>query len=222
VRIVVAGSGTGVGKTHVAVSLILALQGRGVFASGVKPVETGVGARFDLGEDATRLAAASRGIVSRETTPPYCFEPALSPHLAALQAGARIELGRIRAWVASFAQPVIVETAGGLFSPLGLGSTNLDLVRALEPATLILVAPDRLGVLHDVTASLGYARALGRPVDAVVLCAATEPDASTGSNRLELERLGIARVASAFPRAPVDARATIDAANALLETLGAL
>jgi dethiobiotin synthetase len=222
VRLVVAGSGTGVGKTHVAVSLILALHGRGILASGVKPVESGVASRFELGDDGARLAAASHTVVSRETSPPYRLEPALSPHLAALQAGVRIDLGRVRAWVASFAQPVIVETAGGLFSPLGSGSTNLDLVRALEPAMLILVAPDRLGVLHDVTASVGYARALGRPVDAVVLCAAAEPDASTGSNGIELERLGIARVAPAFPRAPVDAPETIDAANALLEILGAL
>jgi dethiobiotin synthetase len=117
---------------------------------------------------------------------------------------------------------VVVETAGGLFSPLGDGANNLDLVRALEPASLVLVAPDRLGALHDVTAAMGYARSLGRCVDAVVLSASAKPDPSTGTNRRELERLGIARIAASFLHAPVDALATRDTAIALLKALGAL
>jgi dethiobiotin synthetase len=233
VRIVVCGTGTGVGKTHVGVSLVLAWRTRGVSAVGVKPIESGVSEQVEDAEDGARLAAASsvsvsRGTstvgddVSRETRQLYRFGPALSPHLAALQSGTRIDLVLLRRWVTSCPHPVVVETAGGLFSPLGDGANNLDLVRALDPAALVLVAPDRLGALHDVTAATGYARALGRAVDAVVLCANTEPDPSTGTNRRELERLGIVQVAASFPRAPVDAPATTDAAIALLEAVGAI
>jgi dethiobiotin synthetase len=86
---------------------------------------------------------------------------------------------------------LLVETAGGLFSPLAESLTNWDVARSLEPARWLLVAPDALGVLHDVTATLGAAAARGRTPDLVVLSAAREPDASTGTNAGELQRLGL-------------------------------
>ena len=100
------------------------------------------------------------------------------------------------AWVMQqeqrFGAPVsLVELAGGAFSPLGPGLTNVDLALALDPALWLLVAPDALGVLHDVTASL---RALPRPPDAVVLSGSRPPDQSTGGNAQELASLGIVPV----------------------------
>jgi hypothetical protein len=54
------------------------------------------------------------------------------------------------------------------------------------------VAPDALGVLHDVRASLEAARARGRAPDELVLSAARPADQSTGTNGDELVRLGLA------------------------------
>ena len=85
----------------------------------------------------------------------------------------------------------LVELAGGAFSPLGVGLTNVDLALALEPALWLLVAPDALGVLHDVTATL---RALPRAPDAVVLSGSRLRDESTGSNARELVSLAITPV----------------------------
>jgi dethiobiotin synthetase len=87
---------------------------------------------------------------------------------------------------------VLVETAGGALTPLAPGITNFDLALALEPAVWILVAPDALGVLHDVSATLEALSARGRSPDVVVLSEAREPDASTGTNAAELRELGIA------------------------------
>jgi len=90
---------------------------------------------------------------------------AVAPHLAARRAGVRIDLKEIQRWLGEHPAPVVaVETAGGLFSPLtDKGFTNADLVTALAPAALVLVAPDRLGVLHDLTATLGLAATRGLP-----------------------------------------------------------
>jgi dethiobiotin synthetase len=85
----------------------------------------------------------------------------------------------------------VVETAGGVFSPLAPGITNFELAVALEPAMFVLVAADALGALHDVTATLLAMRARGRTPDHVVLSGARPPDASTGSNGVELAALGI-------------------------------
>ncbi len=64
----------------------------------------------------------------------------------------------------------------------------------------MLVAPDALGVLHELTATLSALAARGRSPDFVVLSAAREPDASTGSNAAELRRLQIADPAAELGR----------------------
>ena len=94
----------------------------------------------------------------------------------------------------------VVETAGGVFSPLSPTATNFDLALALEPAIWVLVAPDALGVLHDLSATLQAMRARGRTPDHVVLSGAREPDSSTGSNAAELEALGIVATSAVLAR----------------------
>jgi dethiobiotin synthetase len=212
---VVVGTGTGVGKTWVTAALAAALvtRTRGVVA--LKPVETGVAADTS-DSDFRRLADASSFPVEPQ---PFRFDAPLSPHLAAHRVGRGIEVRQLLTYVqsheSSSAGPpdwALVETAGGLFSPLALGVTNFDLARALDPATWLLVAPDGLGVLHDVTATLGLARALGRAPDHVLLSAARTPDESTGTNAAELATLGIADpVFSARRDDPTSLESLVDA-----------
>jgi dethiobiotin synthetase len=168
----------------------------------LKPVETGFG-RGD--SDAERLASA---LYVPVMPPLYAFEPAISPHLAAARVGVSIEVGAIVDWVlakeslydtTSHVMHIsIVETAGGVLSPLSPSKTNLDLARALEPALWLLVAPDALGVLHDLRATLLALDHVGRRPDHVILSAARGVDESTGSNAAELAALGIAEPIAVF------------------------
>jgi dethiobiotin synthetase len=217
-RLIVVATGTGVGKTHVGCVLLRCLRICGLRVLGLKPIESGVdtGARTDQ----QRLAEAAGFHVKQVLEPPegqggvfhvkpspYWFAPPVAPHLAARQVGQRLDLAVVRAWVQQAEERlrpeiVVVETAGGLFSPLGHGATNLDLAVALAPAAILLVAPDRLGVLHDVTATAGLATARGRRLDAVLLSEPETPDPSTGRNAGELKSCGIADVLAVFPWAP--------------------
>lgn len=211
------GTGTGIGKTHLGVALVKALADAGAEVAGLKPVESGVGSGVS---DTDRLAAA--GTFHVKHPPPYVLAAPVSPHLAAPLEGKSIRLGPIVQWVDSVeAAWVVVETAGGLLSPLARGLTNLDLAEALEPTAIILVAPDRLGVLHDVTAALFALRALapGLPEPLVALQAPAEPDASTGGNAEELLTLEIARSVATFPRAGAEEERMQVPARALLEML---
>lgn len=146
-RVLVLGTGTGVGKTVFATSLVRELRTLGVDAVGLKPVETGP----DEGSDGSALAAAS-------TAPPsslYRFAPPISPHLAARRVGVTIELGRIGRWVDELArEATVIEGAGGVFSPFSADAVNLDLVLSVRPSVLVLVCAGRLGVLHEVGATL--------------------------------------------------------------------
>lgn len=214
-RVVVVGTGTGVGKTWVASALTKAL-GRRCAVVALKPVETGVAETEGVSEsgqqpDAKLLADASTEVA---LLAPYRFAPPVSPHLAARQARTVIELERILTYVQHHESSLgaldvtVVETAGGLFSPLATELTNFGVARALDPACWILVAPDSLGVLHDVSATVGLARHLGRAPDFVVLSAARPPDASTGTNAAELVTLGIVDHALTLAR---DATAPLEA-----------
>jgi 8-amino-7-oxononanoate synthase len=193
-RIVVLGTGTEVGKTHVAALLVKALRRRGCSLVALKPVESG--SVTVVGPDASVLAIAAGH------PPPgggWTFPDALSPHLAARRAGRSITSAAVRRWVDSTAKLeeagdglALIESAGGVFSPLSETETNLDFAAALEPAFWVLVAHNSLGVLHDVTATLSAMGARGRRPDALVLSAARPVDVSSDSNALELARLGVA------------------------------
>jgi len=96
----VTGTDTGVGKTVIACGVVRALQAEGVRVAVMKPVASGA---FQTPEglrnsDALALMKAARveetGAYS--TVNPYCFEPAISPHIAAKEAGIEVDTSMIR------------------------------------------------------------------------------------------------------------------------------
>ncbi len=213
--IAVVGTGTEVGKTHLSVALLHELQRRGCSAVGLKPVESGV-AEGQSGSDASKLAAASSFHVKHPA--PYRLPDPVSPHLAARRAGVVVELPPIVEWVAACAAPwTIIETAGGLLSPLARGASNLDLVAALTPDIVVLVGVDRLGTLHEVAAcQLALATKLPEAVDCIVVLHAPKiADASTGTNGAEMVTLGMADDVVLVPRGD-SAESTVARSMALL------
>lgn len=184
------GTGTGVGKTTVSCRLAAAARAAGHPVLALKPVETG-------GVADARLLAEAAG---REPTcpAPYAFSEPISPHLAARRSGVDIVLSNIFQWIdvqercacdGEQETWTLIETAGGAFTPLALGATNVDLLRGLGAARVVLVAPDQLGVLHAVTATWLAMRSVFRAPDLVVLTQAPPADQSTGTNLEELRAL---------------------------------
>lgn len=220
-RIVVVGTGTGVGKTHAGVALVSALASAGVSVAGLKPIESGVPSEPSDATDAAALAAVSTFHVKHP--PPYALPDPVSPHLAARRVGSRIDLGRVVAWVDAHdeAEVLVVETAGALLSPLGPGVANLDLARVLRPDHLLLVGSDRLGVLHDVAVTMHALRTMAPdlPAPVLLLQPPAVADASTGTNAEELVGLGIVSVVYGFPRAEPTAAETRAAARRVLAAL---
>lgn len=210
-RLVLLGTGTGVGKTHLGVQLVRAWRQRGHPAWGLKPVESGVDGSAGP-SDAERLRAA--GDTSIDDLHLHALPDPISPHLAARRMGVEISLDEITAWIhrAEGRQAALhdnaphamslVETAGGAWTPLSPAASCAHLARALHPARVVLVAPDALGVLHDVTATLQSLHAVRCRVDLVVLSEARAVDASTGTNASELERVVFPTLEGARPTVP--------------------
>ena len=213
--VVITGVGTGIGKTHVAEALLCAFP-RGLRVLGYKPIESG--ADDGEGEDGGRLREASTFHVKH---PPlrYVFRAPVSPHVAARLEAAVIDVEAIAASVRTLADQVdvlVVELPGGLFSPITENQLNVDLLARLPQARTILVAADRLGVLHDVTAANRAAKASGVEIDAVVLSAPEIGDASTGTNAVELARIGAPPVVARLERSAARDLAAGGALDALV------
>lgn len=148
----VTGTDTGVGKTLIACGLLSAFAAAGFKAVGMKPVAAGAepGPRGLVNDDAERLSAASNINAPRELVNPYCFRPAIAPHIAAAQEGAAIDLARIeRSFRAltDLADVVVVEGVGGFRVPLGPGTDTAQLAGRLG-LPVVLVVGMRLGCLN--------------------------------------------------------------------------
>ncbi|TXI45299.1 dethiobiotin synthase [Methylophilus sp.] len=148
----VTGTDTGVGKTTVTVRLMQQLIAQGLTVIGMKPIASGcawVDGRWQ-NDDVLQLTAASNVSAPPELINPYCFEPAIAPHIAAAQAGVTIDFHVIQAayaQLASMADVVIVEGAGGLLVPLNGSQTIADLIQALQLPALLVVGM-RLGCIN--------------------------------------------------------------------------
>jgi len=150
-----------------------------------------------LSDDAQALwEAAGRPLTLHDVCPQRFLAP-LAPPLAAAEEGAVVNeallVHGLQAW-RDVSDIVLVEGAGGLLSPLSASWNSLDLARALN-LPLLVVAANRVGVMHQVLAVLHAARALAPevPIAGIVL---NHPkprderrDPSQRSNRAELAKL---------------------------------
>jgi dethiobiotin synthetase len=128
---------------------------------------------------------------------PQRFLAPLAPPLAAAEEGTVVNeellVAGIEPWRA-VSDVVLVEGAGGLLSPLSANLNSLDLARAMN-LPLLVVAANRVGVMHQVLALLHAARALA-PEVAIAGIVLNHPkprderrDPSQRSNRAELAKL---------------------------------
>ena len=193
--IFITGTDTGVGKTVVACGLVRALRKTGSRVSVMKPVASGSlqtpeGLR---NADALSLMEAAgmdtRTLYARVN--PYCFEPPISPHIAAEDAKIAIDIDLIRHEfdrLAADAEWVVVEGAGGWLAPLSEHETMADLAGGLALPVLMVVGL-KLGCLNHAQLTRLAVGADGAPFAGWV-ASAIDPQMSHPEANLEsLERL---------------------------------
>jgi dethiobiotin synthetase len=155
--VVIAGTGTGIGKTWVTSRLATALLGRGIAVSARKPAQS-FEADDDSPTDADVLAAAT-GEDPLAVCPAHRWLPrAMAPPMAAEALGsAPFTVADLAQEIVRSAPPesiVLVESAGGVRSPLADDGDTVTLADALEPALVILVADAELGTINLVRLSI--------------------------------------------------------------------
>ena len=172
----VTGTDTDVGKTAVAVAIAGTLAAAGRQVGVYKPVASGLAAATEPGGDPWLLWEAARRPGSIDDVCPQAFPAAIAPPRAAAAAGRTVDEALLRsglaAWQAS--DVVVVEGAGGLFSPLGVSTLNADLAREFA-LPLVIVDSTRLGSIGRSLATVRAARAEGLRVAACVLSEVQPP-----------------------------------------------
>jgi dethiobiotin synthetase len=164
----------------------------------MKPVSAG-NAPGELNEDVLALMQAANVVADVHDVNPYAFADPVAPHVAAEQAGIRIELDVIAAAfsrLAALADVVVVEGAGGWRVPLNDHEDMGDLARQLD-LPVVLVVGLRLGCLNHalLTAEsiahrhLQWAGWIGNHIDPEMAVAAENMAAL--SARLPMPCLGV-------------------------------
>jgi dethiobiotin synthetase len=157
--IFITATGTDVGKTYVAASLIRHFRQMGRLVDALKPVVSGF--------DPDAAAASDPGVLLHalglpvtmaeiERISPWRFRAALSPDLAAALEGRGIDVDAVVTFCQSAIDQrqdiLLIEGVGGVMVPLDDTRTVLDVMMALQ-LPLILVAGSYLGTIsHTLTA----------------------------------------------------------------------
>lgn len=195
----VAGTDTDVGKTSVAAAIARDLAAAGKRVGVYKPVASGwVGS--DGSDAAVLWKAAGRPGTLAEVCP-QMFQAPLSPPRAAAVEGRTVDDALVCTGFSAWARNsdiVVVEGAGGLFSPLSYRLLNVDLACQLG-LPVVLVDSARLGAIGRTLATARAAKAAGATLAAVVLSQVAPPrgavDDPTGDERIgcdsaaDIERL---------------------------------
>ena len=167
----VTGSNTGVGKTTVAIEIVRHIsKTRAVKVR--KPVETNceLSEQSYIPKDAIALSAACQLQEPLNKVCPYCFEIEASAELASTDSSEKLTLeDLVLACKCDVDENfVLVEGAGGLYSPIAEAALNVDLANELQ-LPLLFVIRDELGAISQALLTLEAAKKNKLTVACVVL-----------------------------------------------------
>lgn len=148
-RLFIAGTDTGVGKTHVSINLLNNFKNMGLATIALKPLASGCVQQKNA--DAVALQQAATIHLPYTTVNPFAFEPPVAPHIAATLSNKNLNAATIaKTLAASFtiaADICLIEGVGGWHTPLNSNESMADVVIKLKLPT-ILVVGIRLGCLN--------------------------------------------------------------------------
>lgn len=148
----ITGTDTDVGKTVASCALLQAAALEGYRTAGYKPVASGSQMTADglRNSDALALQANSTQALSYAQVNPLTLQEATSPHIASVSEGQEIHLSVLSEGLRQLEQSadwILVEGAGGWFTPLSSQATFADWVQQ-EQLPVIMVVGIKLGCIN--------------------------------------------------------------------------
>lgn len=161
----ITGTDTEVGKTVASGALLQAASAAGLRTAGYKPVASGceITPQGIRNSDALALQRYSTLPLSYEQVNPLAFVEPTSPHIISAEEGRPISFATLSAGLRALEQQaewVLVEGAGGWFTPLSETQTYADWVEA-EQLPVILVVGVKLGCINHAMLTAEAIKARG-------------------------------------------------------------
>lgn len=185
----ITGTDTDVGKTQISAALATRLSEQHISVRPRKPVESGCLIDDNnklIPQDASTLKKAAQSSDPLTMICPYQLRPAISPERAAQQAGIKITLADLQTACLTDIKKedfLLVESAGGFYSPLAYQSRCSDLAQQLVLPVLLVVA-NRLGCINHTLLTIQAIQHSGLELSAVVLNT-VEQSTNTDMNNAE-------------------------------------
>ncbi|HEY8095923.1 MAG TPA: dethiobiotin synthase [Methylobacter sp.] len=188
----ITGTDTNVGKTWATIALMWYFKNQGKSVAGMKPVASGCLMQDGQlkNDDALLIQENASLPIDYDLINPYAYEPPVSPHIAG--ENNPVELDKLIAGfelLKTLADVVVVEGAGGWYSPLNDREANSDLAKALVLPVIMVVAI-RLGCINH--ARLTYQAIKQSGVDCagwIAVC--TDPDLLSRDENIQAIRTAV-------------------------------
>jgi dethiobiotin synthetase len=189
--LLVTGTDTGVGKTQVAAALAHLMVNENITVRPRKPIESGCTQTANglIPQDALTLKTAARSDDSLDLICPYQLQPAISPQRAAEQAGLQLSLSDLQQACLADVNPndfLLIETAGGFYSPMAHHIRCSELAKRLNLPVLLVVA-DKLGCINHALLTAHAIKQAGLRLVAVVINQVLADENSAMDNQADLE-----------------------------------
>ena len=147
----ITGTDTNVGKTWATIALMRYFKNQGKSVAGMKPVASGCFMQNGQlkNEDALLIQQNASLPIDYDLINPYAYEMPVSPHIAGINNPAQLDVLTAKFDILqTLADIVVVEGAGGWYSPINQQQANSDLAKALMLPVIMVVAV-RLGCINQ-------------------------------------------------------------------------
>ena len=205
-------TGTDIGKTYVSGLLVKKMKEFGLNCGYYKPVLSGALKQPDeslLPGDCDFVVKTSGLEVKPKDCVTYCFEEAVSPHLASERLGVKIDGDVIKDEFKKRCNNydyLVVEGAGGITCPFRLDDKKIllsDVIKTLG-LDILIVADGGLGTINSVLLTVEYAKACGIGIRGIILNNFDDGDFMHRDNKLQIERLTGEKVVAVISRGDKD------------------
>lgn len=205
----ITGTDTDVGKTYITVQIIRQLKAKAVPIKVRKPIESGCEPNKNNElhpSDGFDLWQANNQNESLEIITPFRFIPAIAPNRAATLVNKTINTNDLKTVCLHNVNAndyLIVEGAGGFYSPLSSNGLNADLAKALG-LNVVLVVKDQLGCINHTLLTLEAIKHAGLTCQFIVLNFSSENNTNTYNHLKEIQLLTQIPVISCFSNDELD------------------
>ena len=195
--IFITATGTDVGKTYISGLLVKKMREVGLNCGYYKPALSGAIRQSDgtlLPGDCDYVVKTAGLDVLPLDCVTYCFEEAVSPHLAAERLGINIEKNVIKTEFEKRCKNydyLVVEGAGGITCPFNMATEQLLLPEVIKElgTDVLLVADGGLGTINSVLLTAEYAKSRGLNIPGIILNNYDKTDCMHLDNKKQVEVL---------------------------------